>query len=511
MKNRRRLAEDFPSHAFRSGLLCMLMSVTFFQFVPSAYGQGLSVLHSFSGAPAEGDTPQSPLMQGGDGNFYGTTSSGGKNGLGTVFQITPAGVLNTLASFSGALNGANPAAGLVQLNDGLYGTTQAGCTNNQGNVFRATASGALATLVQFTPPSGGVPGYGTLLWGNDGFFYGTTSTDPYAYYISGSVFRISLAGVITTLWCFTNSGASGAVAMPLAGLSRGTDGSFYGTTVGGGDYGRGMAFKITTNGEFTQIASFNDAKGNTSRHTLTLGNDKNFYGTLSSPDRNDAGSVFMMKPDGTLKTLVTLTGPNGSTPDDALALGNDGNFYGTTRFGGDTGQGTVFRVTPDGDLTTLASFHGTNGAEPVAGLVFDKAGNIYGTTRRGGKNGLGTVFKLTLVSVTVGNILRTVEEGGPIDIIAGEGCGPLIWSDRNGIHIGPAGGPGPGPESGGVNEPIQPFANLSPATRDAVISVLLGGVANEIDDRRVSEQLRTLSVQFAHKGLQNLPKENTEK
>src|SRR5262245_26186335 len=82
------------------------------------------------------------LVQGPDGNFYGTTAQGGPRGSGTVFRVTPAGVLTTLVS-----DQANPAAGLVVGNDGLlYGMTGAGGAFGFGTVFRMTTNGALTTF-----------------------------------------------------------------------------------------------------------------------------------------------------------------------------------------------------------------------------------------------------------------------------------------------------------------------------------------------------------------------------
>jgi uncharacterized repeat protein (TIGR03803 family) len=90
-------------------------------------------------------------VQGTDGNFYGTTFSGGASGAGTVFRMTPAGVLTTLATFNGT-NGIAP-SGLVQGSDGnFYGTTTYGGTGGRGTVFQMTSAGVLRTLVAFGAP-----------------------------------------------------------------------------------------------------------------------------------------------------------------------------------------------------------------------------------------------------------------------------------------------------------------------------------------------------------------------
>jgi uncharacterized repeat protein (TIGR03803 family) len=112
----------------------------------------LTTLHNFCGQAqcADGSHPFAGLIQATDGNFYGTTSNGGANGLGTIFRLTPQGALSTLHSFAGYPDGGNPYAGLFQATDGnLYGTTTTGGTSGAGTVFRLSLG--LAALVQTVP------------------------------------------------------------------------------------------------------------------------------------------------------------------------------------------------------------------------------------------------------------------------------------------------------------------------------------------------------------------------
>src|SRR5262249_43419944 len=132
-----------------------------------------------------GDTgpgPEAPLVQSTDGNFYGTTASGGTNHSGTVFKVDSLGNFTTLHSFVGApADGSYPYAGLVQAADGnFYGTTSSGgnsrgCSSGCGTVFKIFASGALTIIrsLGYTVDEGVDPLAG-LIQGSDGNFYGTT-------------------------------------------------------------------------------------------------------------------------------------------------------------------------------------------------------------------------------------------------------------------------------------------------------------------------------------------------
>ena len=208
---------------------------TIFQITPTGT---FTTLYQFGGS--DGSQPQAGLVLGSDGNFYGVTSSGGDlNGDGTVFVITPGDALTTLYSFTGGNDGSQPQAGLVQGSDGnFYGTTFAGGASDEGTVFRVTAAGAFTTLHSFSGADGANPESG-LVQGSDGNLYGTTSSGGDASG-DGTVFEITPAGVLTTLHDFQGSDGS----QPHAGLIQGGDGSFYGVTYSGGSGGNGTVFKL---------------------------------------------------------------------------------------------------------------------------------------------------------------------------------------------------------------------------------------------------------------------------
>lgn len=347
-----------------------------------------------------GSNPYGNLCIGPDGSFYGTTASGGTNGgYGTVFKVTTNGALTSLVSFN-STNGDGPQAGLTLGNDGsFYGTTVNGGTNGGwGTVFKMTTNGVLSSLVSFNSTNGTFP-YSGLTQAGDGNLYGTTfvggTNGGY-----GTVFKVTTNGTLTSLVSFNSTNG----ANPHAGLALASDGNLYGTTAfGGTNGGWGTVFKLTTNGIFTSLASFNSTNGIYPRAILTLANDGNFYGTTFLGGSSNLGTIFRVTTNGALTSLLSLNSTNGASPYAGLTLAGDGNLYGTAASGGASGYGTAFRMTTNGVLTSLVSFAGTNGANPYAGLTLAGDGNFYGTTYSGGSSNLGTVFKL-IVPPTLGSI-----------------------------------------------------------------------------------------------------------
>lgn len=356
--------------------------------IPVQAAPSFSVLASFSGA--NGETPQSALIQGKDGNFYGTTTSGGLVGLGSAFKMTPSGALTTLASFNGS-NGAAPFASLLLGKDGnFYGTTGSGVEGPTvaGSIFKLTPAGVLTTLYTFNGTTECAPQ--GLIQARDGNFYGTSSGDGFNSY--GSIFKMTPAGVVTTLLSFEDVPHGGS---PQANLIEGRDGNFYGTTWYGGTSGSGIVFKVTPTGILTSFSSYKSSYGSYPA-ALVEGIDGNFYSTASLGGANYSGTVFRLTPTNVCTRLVSFNGTNGSYPLASLIQGSDGNFYGTTVYGGTAGEGTVFKMTPEGVVTVLVSFNGSNGAYPSAALLEGSDGNFYGTARMGGTANKGVVFKIDL-------------------------------------------------------------------------------------------------------------------
>jgi uncharacterized repeat protein (TIGR03803 family) len=182
-------------------------------------------LYSFGGTSTDAINPSGLLIQGTDGNFYGTTQLGGlalcptnsnPNGsCGTVYKITPTGEETVLHSFTGAPADGDLPNVLIQGSDGdFYGTTGSGGANNRGTVF------------------------------SDGNFYGTASGGGANQ--GGTAFQVTPAGVFTVLYSFPNTSDNSGLpgAEPETNLVQGSDGNFYGTTYQNGAYNLGYFFKL---------------------------------------------------------------------------------------------------------------------------------------------------------------------------------------------------------------------------------------------------------------------------
>jgi uncharacterized repeat protein (TIGR03803 family) len=384
-------------------------------------------------------SPNGPLVQGIDGNFYGTSQSGGRGvygGVGTVFKTTPAGKLTPIYAFSGP-DGNNPYAALVLGTDGnFYGTTLYYGSDGDGSVFKITPVGTLTTLYQFSGSDGYFP---TVLVqsATDGNFYGITtwggpSTNCTDRPGCGTIFKITPEGALTTLHTF--DGTDGAYPNALV---QGIDGNFYGTTFYGGanslpectdnlsEAACGTVFKITPGGTLTTLHSFN-LKDGALPTTLIQASDGDFYGETSfgghiacSQSQYGCGTIFKITASGALSALHIFKGTDGFNGS-GLLQASDGNFYGTTAKGGantsgcSDGCGTVFKLTATGTLSTLYSFCAQADCPDGSGpqeIVQGTNGIFYGTTPFGGAGSLGAVYSL---STGLSAFVETVPAAGQV-------------------------------------------------------------------------------------------------
>jgi len=392
----------------RAGAVCLFCGAAI-----AAPAQTFNTLVDFTGGNGAGPD-RATLVQGFDGNFYGTTFGGGTDdscsyfvfvGCGTVFKINSAGTLTTLYSFDDT-NGSEPSAALLQTADGtLYGTTHAGGTYGYGTFFKFAPAGKLTTLHSFDSTDGANVD-APVVQGNDGNFYGTSYLGgAYGY---GTVYKITPQGALTTLHSFDSTDG----ANPVAALVLGSDGNFYGTTFGGGANDLGTVFKITPGGTLTTLYSFcaqtNCSDGTSPYTALIQVPNGGLYGTAAYGGANSYGTIFKISTAGALKTLHSFDLTDGSYPA-GLTLATDGNIYGITLVGGANesctslglvGCGAAFKITQGGSFSTLYNFCSESGCadgEAPASAFFQATnGTLYGTTYLGGSNGDGTVFSLSV-------------------------------------------------------------------------------------------------------------------
>ena len=335
--------------------------------------------------------PTGPLVQGLDGNLYGTAPAGGLKGLGTIFELTREGKVEEAYTFHGS-DPAHPGSGLIVLPEGaLWGTAPSGGANGLGGIFRFTPGGTITTLHSFNMTDGAVP-LGLLVQGIDGMLYGTTSEGGADG--GGTVFQLSSDGEFTTLHNF--SGPDGLY--PAAGLVQAANGMFYGTTSAGGANQSGTIYSISPNGTFTLLYDFGalPAAG-VPMAELVQTADRKLYGTTESGGTHNDGAVFQITPAGAFAPVHFFDDADGALPS-ALIQGTDGNLYGTTSQGGIDDYGTIFQITPTGELITLYlfTFAAAQETDPRGALVQGTDGNFYGTTARGGNQGDGVIFQLSM-------------------------------------------------------------------------------------------------------------------
>ena len=396
-------------------ILCAIATISVLS--TPARAAGFKPLYTFQGTP-DGAVPGGALLQGSDGNFYGTTYQGGQYGQGSVFQVTPSGTEKVIYSFTGGSDGANPTWGLSLAPGGFYGTTHNGGADGTGTVFDISPSGStwtLTTLYSFTFGTDGTYPYAGVTVGSDQNLYGTTEYG--GTYNEGAIWEIGPLGesILYSFGSVPNDGIN-----PLGGLSLDNYNNFWGDTSAGGFDGDGVIYEIPYGSTTpTIVHSLTFDEGADPQGNLILADDGGIYGTAEYGGGGANGSIFRIAP-GTdkLTSLYWFTGnTDGSSPYGALVQGIDGQLYGTTgagALGSYPGNGTIFRMTLAGKLTTLYQFTGgTDGSSPLTGLTLGTDGNFYGvTTSGGGTGGHGAFFQWNMEPVTTASLSGALGSSG---------------------------------------------------------------------------------------------------
>ena len=382
-------------------------------------GTGFAIMHTFSALASSTNTdgahPKARLVLSGN-VLFGTASSGGFSGKGTVFSLsTVDSSFTNLYNFTNGVDGSTPIAELAVSGGTLYGTASAGGTNfpGYGTVFKLNTDGSgFTNIYEFAQGNGGTtPSAGLLLSGST--LYGTTPNTN--GFVGGTVFKLNTDGSGFTV---LDNGREGS--QPQGGLVLSGD-SFYGTASAGADTGGGIVFKVKTNGTSFAILHTFSAPTN-----LSVPADNNYanndgampvgtlavsggvlYGTAEIGGTYGVGTIFRVNTDGTgFTNLYNFTnGVDGAYPAAGMALAGNtlyGTASGSQALPNDSASqySSIFKINPDGTgFTNLYDFSplsfGTNsdGSIPLSGLVVG-GDKLYGTTFYGGPGGAGIIFRI---------------------------------------------------------------------------------------------------------------------
>jgi uncharacterized repeat protein (TIGR03803 family) len=236
-----------------------------------------------------------------------------------------------------------------------------------------------------------------VMQASDGNFYGVT------HYFGpadgrGTVYRMTPTGEVTVLHTFHGGTSDGEE--PKGGVIKASDGNLYGTTAFGGQYSRGIVYRVSLTGDFAILHHFSGPDGGYPTAELIQGSDGALYGVTYGGGSFDRGTAFRLPLSGPLTTLHHFAGgaSDAANPGTALVAYN-GAFYGLSNFGGTVwyGVGTIYRMTADGTVTVLQSidtFDGDYSFLGVAGLLPASDGYLYGIVRNSCKGQNGYIFRL---------------------------------------------------------------------------------------------------------------------
>jgi uncharacterized repeat protein (TIGR03803 family) len=395
---------------------------TLFKMNPSG---NLTLLHSFSGG-SEGAQPQADLTLGSDGNFYGTTVSGGSCNLGTVFRVSPDGAFATLIAFDG-FNGANPQTPLAEGTNGeFFGTTEYGGDADWGVIFSfhntsaprftcqpASRSAYVGDTVRLAPA---VAGSAPLAWqwrlngtnlADSGNIFGSTSrvltltnvtlanAGTYSVLVTNSLGSVLSAEAVLQV----TSSAPVLLTQPASQNHAPGDTAFLSVSAAGN---APLTYQWQING--TNLADGGNLFG-ARTSTLILTNvaeaNNGAYSVIVSNSLASTASsnaLLTIIPVSAADTRVTTLryfdgAQDGATPS-GLARASKGLLYGTTRSGGAQNAGTLFALSPGGAFATLAALSSTVGSTPLCPPVEGTNSMLFGVASLGG-SGNGTIFEMT--------------------------------------------------------------------------------------------------------------------
>jgi uncharacterized repeat protein (TIGR03803 family) len=387
-----------------------------------------------------GETPLSQLVQGFDGNLYGTAFNSGAYSDGTVFRLTLSGTVIPIYSFcanlggGGCPDGAEPQGAIALGIDGnFYGITEGSFLGGlgPGTVYKITPAGALTTLHTFCQSAqctdGGYPTLGLTL-SRSGNFYGLSNAGDGSSAFYGQVFEVSSSGAFHNLLTVCPNTLCPADAGPIGTLLLSSGGALISPGPGAGyGNGPGSLYSMSPSGTPTVVYAFCDDAtchdgGGYNRSPLAQSPTGMIFGTFTEggsgaycTQNGGCGTAFRVTSTGVFTKLHDFCSQaacaDGYNPG-ALILASDGNYYGTTIVGGKHDYGTLFRITSTGHFSVVHSFSAADGYAPTAiPLLQATDGNLYGATSQ-------TLYRVSLgLAPFVKTVLNSGSAGATVIIL----------------------------------------------------------------------------------------------
>lgn len=389
--------------------------------------------YDFGSATNDGHYPAlNDLLLASDGNYYGTTSSGGANNYGTIFRITPGGNLTTIHSFVGGAEGCTPTGGLGLNNQGALVGIASGCgASGAGTVFRSSLNGTVVALHTFTNATEGYngtncSGRAPILRASDSFLVGNNCYGgPFGY---GTVWTLAPNGRFSVLHAFNQTWADGLNGSDIA---LGADETVYGVTYSGGVGNTGSIFQITPAGAYSTLYSFtSQAHDGYQPYGIAVGPDGGLYGFTYYGGYFNQGVVFQLLK-GKYKVLHNVYNSivrEGANPFSKPVIDANGNIWGNTYT-----SGAIFMATPKGVYSTLYVFGTGDGVNPDGSLIVSGT-DIFASTRTGGANNVGSIVRLSAGSTPGVTITAKPTNPSPSQAVT------LTWKGTGGVNTCTASG-----------------------------------------------------------------------
>lgn len=350
-----------------------------------------SVLHHFS--DATGSQPSGSLAIDSSGNLRGTTSNGGLDGLGAIYQLSPDNQYMDLIHFSDESDptpGAAPQGGLTLTSDDSFiGAASAGGPGQRGALFKMVAD-SYQLISNLSAFEGWTPSGAPIADAQGNLYFPLAEGGEFGL---GTIAKIDANGTVSTSASF-NEATGGGPSGPLA--KRGSD--FVAVTVLGNGSGKGAAVLFQPNGTLAPLAGFTSTSGENVNGPLTADGNGSLFGAAEAGGLANRGVLFSIDKSNTLSRLFSFTGATvprlGSVPQNPVVAHPNGSLYGLTLSGGVNDQGTLYQVNPDNSLISIASFNDNGPRQPQGGLTLAADGKLYGSTSLGGDSDNGTIIQL---------------------------------------------------------------------------------------------------------------------